>query len=385
MVGAHLRKPLDALVPDHRGTSGAVARGMEQQHQEQPAPPHSGAPEEQPRQQYMICASCRHLVLGAVDVIEEKAETWKEAVYPYELSVCDRDCWCYSATNPGDVRFDVVRALPTAEGVVLKSAPVPEHSWFPGYAWRMAHCRSCRGHLGWGFCAPAAPLSAPPEGAAPHDEGRRQGGDSRGDSPRTPACATSPADVPVHTARGQDPDPVSAGSPETASSPERDNASTPVDAAELAEDGATLPPSPGGHGGQLWQRPPAFYGLILTKLRPVAFTELEVAELRERAQLQPRIGADEAGLLVRMLQDPRLTEEEHSVLQQLRAHLQHLQRNGLPVPSPMSPGAPTPGVPTPGSPGSDNTQVIAGQAQPRPSSEDPPDGDRSALGGTTPI
>jgi hypothetical protein len=25
------------------------------------------------------------------------------------------------------------------------------YSWFPGYAWQIAHCGACEAHLGWGF------------------------------------------------------------------------------------------------------------------------------------------------------------------------------------------------------------------------------------------
>ena len=42
--------------------------------------------------------------------MDEKAVIMKEAVFCYELDVCGReDVWCYSATNPGANRFDVVR------------------------------------------------------------------------------------------------------------------------------------------------------------------------------------------------------------------------------------------------------------------------------------
>jgi hypothetical protein len=27
----------------------------------------------------------------------------------------------------------------------------PVHSWFPGYAWKLCLCPSCKGHLGWMF------------------------------------------------------------------------------------------------------------------------------------------------------------------------------------------------------------------------------------------
>jgi hypothetical protein len=35
-------------------------------------------------------------------------------------------------------------ALPLGEATAL-------HTWFPGYTWRVAHCRACGVHLGWRF------------------------------------------------------------------------------------------------------------------------------------------------------------------------------------------------------------------------------------------
>merc|ERR1712070_720985 len=94
----------------------------------------------------LVCAVCRYPLARAAEIIEEQVSTLKAAVYGYELDVCERSCWCYSATNPGDVRFDVVRLLPGA-AVEARSPPTAHHSWFPGYAWRMGHCGRCRAHL----------------------------------------------------------------------------------------------------------------------------------------------------------------------------------------------------------------------------------------------
>ncbi|KAG1659658.1 hypothetical protein FOA52_007245 [Chlamydomonas sp. UWO 241] len=38
-------------------------------------------------------------------------------------------------------------------GVSHQGRPETEHSWFPGYAWTIANCRTCRDHLGWRFDA----------------------------------------------------------------------------------------------------------------------------------------------------------------------------------------------------------------------------------------
>eukprot|EP00879_Flechtneria_rotunda_P025366 GHRR01026950.1.p1 GENE.GHRR01026950.1~~GHRR01026950.1.p1 ORF type:complete len:532 (+),score=180.41 GHRR01026950.1:223-1818(+) len=38
-------------------------------------------------------------------------------------------------------------------GLHYYGSPETEHSWFPGYAWTIAHCDSCGQHLGWRFTA----------------------------------------------------------------------------------------------------------------------------------------------------------------------------------------------------------------------------------------
>lgn len=192
--------------------------------------------------EYMTCAACHCLIMCAADVIEERAETWKDAVYAYTLSVCDRDCWCYSATNPGDVRFDVVRVLPNCEGVELSSPPTPAHSWFPGYAWRRAHCKMCRAHLGWGFCAPNEDNSGEPSSDNPHEQVGPDGIDA------------SQGNASCHRDSGQD----------------------------TVATGRLIPRSHEvcNRPGAIWQKESAFNGLILTKLRPASLTRDQVEELR---------------------------------------------------------------------------------------------------------
>ncbi len=45
-------------------------------------------------------------------------------------------------------RIGCFRAAP---GCTAEGEPTEHWSWFPGYAWQVALCRSCRGHLGWAF------------------------------------------------------------------------------------------------------------------------------------------------------------------------------------------------------------------------------------------
>lgn len=35
--------------------------------------------------------------------------------------------------------------------VYLQGLPCTQFSWFPGYAWQIAACSQCHGHLGWKF------------------------------------------------------------------------------------------------------------------------------------------------------------------------------------------------------------------------------------------
>ncbi|RXM31062.1 Protein cereblon [Acipenser ruthenus] len=40
-----------------------------------------------------------------------------------------------------------------ANSLNLIGRPSTQHSWFPGYAWTIAQCRTCGSHLGWKFTA----------------------------------------------------------------------------------------------------------------------------------------------------------------------------------------------------------------------------------------
>ena len=125
----------------------------------------------------LCCANCGSPIALAPDIMAELHPVMKDAVFSYELDLLGRDdCCVYSATNPGDVRFDVVRvdaqrAL-TAEGfgvrrrVALTGSATPEHSWFPPYCWRMCSCASCLAHLGWGFELPMSLLALVGDAAA---------------------------------------------------------------------------------------------------------------------------------------------------------------------------------------------------------------------------
>jgi hypothetical protein len=56
--------------------------------------------------------------------------------------------------NPHGLVFEIV-TVRDADGVMLLDPAAHEHSWFPGYAWRVALCGGCSSHVGWSFHATA--------------------------------------------------------------------------------------------------------------------------------------------------------------------------------------------------------------------------------------
>jgi hypothetical protein len=62
----------------------------------------------------------------------------------------------HTFTNPHGIRFHI-GCFADAPGCVASGEPTTYWSWFPGYAWQVENCRSCREHLGWLFEAPDRP------------------------------------------------------------------------------------------------------------------------------------------------------------------------------------------------------------------------------------
>lgn len=60
----------------------------------------------------------------------------------------------HTFTNPHGFVFHI-GCFRNARGCAPVGTPTLEHTWFPGYAWRIALCASCETHLGWGFGAAA--------------------------------------------------------------------------------------------------------------------------------------------------------------------------------------------------------------------------------------
>jgi len=56
----------------------------------------------------------------------------------------------HTCTNPHGFSYTIA-CFAQAPGVRTETAPVHEHSWFPGYTWQITVCQACRLHLGWRF------------------------------------------------------------------------------------------------------------------------------------------------------------------------------------------------------------------------------------------
>ncbi len=59
----------------------------------------------------------------------------------------------------------------TVRGLGVQGRPTTQDSWFPGYAWTIAHCAHCYAHAGWRF----TPAAAQPDAAASTFWGLRRG------------------------------------------------------------------------------------------------------------------------------------------------------------------------------------------------------------------
>jgi hypothetical protein len=61
--------------------------------------------------------------------------------------------------NPHGILHEVL-LVQAAHNLLLVGDATTEHTWFAGYAWRIALCARCRSHLGWRY--EAADARSPP-------------------------------------------------------------------------------------------------------------------------------------------------------------------------------------------------------------------------------
>jgi hypothetical protein len=56
----------------------------------------------------------------------------------------------HTCTNPAEITYRI-GCFSGAWGCKMLGPVTREHSWFPGYGWRICNCSSCSEHLGWSF------------------------------------------------------------------------------------------------------------------------------------------------------------------------------------------------------------------------------------------
>ena len=81
---------------------------------------------------YLVCATCSHVITRESDRIEVNG---------------GHD---HHFTNPYGLEFHV-GCFSEALGCAIAGDPVAADTWFPGFCWRLASCEDCRRHLGWYF------------------------------------------------------------------------------------------------------------------------------------------------------------------------------------------------------------------------------------------
>lgn len=82
----------------------------------------------------LYCARCRHAITRTDERISVNGQHDHSFVNPYGLQF---HIGCFRR----------------APGCAAVGGATAEHTWFPGYAWRVAVCGRCDGHLGWMYTA----------------------------------------------------------------------------------------------------------------------------------------------------------------------------------------------------------------------------------------
>jgi hypothetical protein len=96
------------------------------------ARPQTGTKKNEKLEKRLFCAACR---LPVTDQDQRIAMLGAHA---------------HSCVNPHGLLFHI-GCFREAPGCAASGAATTEHTWFPGYAWRVAHCARCGTHLGWRF------------------------------------------------------------------------------------------------------------------------------------------------------------------------------------------------------------------------------------------
>ncbi len=87
----------------------------------------------------LLCARCGHAVTAG------------------DWAISKAGAHGHSFINPHGYLFHI-GCFRLAPGCVPRGDEHSEYSWFPGYAWCMAHCAGCEAHLGWSFSGSGLPF-----------------------------------------------------------------------------------------------------------------------------------------------------------------------------------------------------------------------------------
>lgn len=88
------------------------------------------------REERLYCVACRHPITRQDQRIS--VQGGEEHIF----------------TNPYGLTFHIV-CFREAMGCHVTGVATAEHTWFPGYRWRVALCAACETHLGWLYVAGA--------------------------------------------------------------------------------------------------------------------------------------------------------------------------------------------------------------------------------------
>jgi hypothetical protein len=83
-------------------------------------------------EEYILCRQCHHPVTRPADRIE------KDGTHRHTFA------------NPHGIVYEI-GCFQSAFGCGYTGPATTEFTWFKGYSWRIAICRSCLAHLGWVF------------------------------------------------------------------------------------------------------------------------------------------------------------------------------------------------------------------------------------------
>lgn len=109
------------------------------------------------RQRFLECSSTVDRLRLQLDILRRMGFM---ACGRCRLSICHHEQLFHMSAegpvsafvNPGGVVHETATFY-KATNLVLVGSKSEEHSWFPGYAWTIAVCAQCRGHIGWRFTA----------------------------------------------------------------------------------------------------------------------------------------------------------------------------------------------------------------------------------------